>query len=218
MITISGVDGSGKSTQARLLAERLIRQGKRCELIWFRPGYSRGLDLLRATIRQVRPSTLPTVAQASSTREAMFRRPWVRKGWIGMALADTLAQYAVRIRLLSSVGRVVICDRCLHDGALDLELRFPGEWRRAKELYGAVARLCPTPACSIALMLPHEEALRRRAAKVEPFPDPPEIAERRFLAYEELVANGTVQPVDGLGTVDEVHDRVVAALERGGVL
>jgi hypothetical protein len=54
--------------------------------------------------------------------------------------------------------------------------------------------------------------LARMAQKQEPFPDPPEIRDRRAFAYHELARSGRVQAVDASGSIEAVHRVILGAL------
>jgi len=211
VIAVSGVDGSGKSTQIELLTQRLRAAGRTPHVFWFRPGYSDELNALRAAVRRLRPGALP---KDGGARRATFARPGVRKTWVAAALADTLLQYAAKVRALSLGGHAVICDRYLVDGALDLALRFPELEDALRPAWAAVGALAPRPAVSLFLALPLDEAARRLATKDEPFPDPPALRATRHARYTELAAQGAFDVlVDAAPAPEVVAQAVWAAVE-----
>lgn len=214
LITVSGVDCAGKSTQIERLADALRSRGEEPVVVWFRPGYSRDLDRIRALVRRVRPSTLPTASRDDRARAQAFARPSVQRAWIAMALLDTLVQYAARVRGLIAAGRTVICDRYLADARLDLELRFPERRPDFAPFLTPTGWLCPRPDVQLLLLLPYEEMLRRSHAKQEPFPDSPEVRDRRFDAYVELGRSGSFVNVDSARPIAEVHDEIMGAVSR----
>lgn len=210
LVTFSGIDCSGKSTQIELLRAHLEASGHRVAVEWFRPGYSRWLDVGRATVRRFRPSALPS-AGASSERDRAFSRPSVRIAWSGLAVTDSLAHFLGRLRALRLAGKTVICDRYVWDARIDLALRFP-------ELAGAlgptmrgVEVLAPKPDLSILLRIPHEVMLNRMQVKAEPFPDRPEVRDARFRMYDELRKPG-VTVVDAVASPQDVHRRICELL------
>src|SRR5687767_973907 len=97
LITFSGSDCSGKSTQLRLLSEELERQGRHTVRFWFRPGYSAMLDSARRLVRRLSPSALPGPRETAA-RERAFARGGVKTAWVAVALFDMLVQYGVVIR------------------------------------------------------------------------------------------------------------------------
>ncbi len=211
VIAVSGVDGAGKSTQIERLTLRLRAAGHTPLVFWFRPGYSDEMNALRAAARRLRPGALP---RQGAAREATFARPGVRKTWVAAALGDTLLQYAAKVRALSLAGRVVVCDRYLADGALDLALRFPELEAPLRPAWAAVRALAPRPAVSLFLALPLDEAARRLANKDEPFPDPPALRAARHARYTELAAGGVFDVlIDAAPAPEVVAEAVWRAVE-----
>lgn len=211
LITFSGVDGSGKTTQIEWLARELTGRGHRVQTVWFRPGYSNELDTLRRWARRIVPRALPTREQAEA-RERAFSRPGVRRTWFAMAWTDVLVQWGLKLRVLGRGGRVVLCDRYLDDAVIDLRLRFPELRAATSALAGLVGRLLPEPDAAFLLSIPHSEMVRRLADKREPFPDPPELRRERFEAYAELGATGRLDVIDAADTAENVHRAIVSRL------
>ena len=208
IIALSGVDGSGKTTQIELLAQALEEAGYDPAVVWFRPGYSELMDWIRSAVRRRKPDLLPTSTQ-SAARQRAFSKPSVRAAWIGMALSDVLLNLAGRIRLLESRGKVVICDRYLFDSMLDLDLRFD-EFRRIKPVVErALGLVVPRPDVSMLLMVPRDVMHARLEQKDEPFPDPPHLRDQRYDRYQAWAESGQLVVVDGTKSITEVHERIV---------
>lgn len=129
-------------------------------------------------------------------------------------MLDMFGQYAIKLRALLAAGRAVVCDRFLDDALLDFELRFPERTRAAIRGVRALRLLAPTPTAEILLTLPRPEMLKRMEAKREPFEDPPEIRDRRYDAYLDLVASGKMINIDASPAAEIVHAEIVRRLER----
>ena len=213
IVTFSGVDCAGKSTQIERLHQALASRGHRVHRSWFRPGYSAELDALRRVVRRLRPGALPS-AGASQARTEAFTRPGVRRAWAAMAVADTLLQYALKLRVRSLAGWTVLCDRWLDDAALDLTFRFPELEGVLRPALAAVRGVSPTPEVAFLLMLPHAEMLRRMEIKDEPFPDEPALRDRRYAAYAELAETGRFEVVDAARPIDALHEVLLARVPR----
>jgi len=211
LITMSGVDCSGKSTQIELLRAHLTGQGSSSHVIWHRPGYSPRMDAMRRAIRRLRPSSLPTSDDPRS-RQEIFERARVRRAWVAMALADSYVEYVFHVRWLLARGLTVVCDRYLQDSMLDLELRFPELKVTSRRPARALHYLAPAPDAAFLLMLPWDEMTRRMEAKREPFPDPPSIRDQRFDAYQSMAERGGFHVIHAAAEPQEVHNEVVARL------
>lgn len=209
LITLSGIDCAGKSTQLALLERALRARGNtRIKVLWFRPGYSPELDALRKLVRQLRPSLLPTSTNPRA-RERAFNKPAVRNSWLYLALVDTWLHFGVKVPLAMLFSDAVLCDRYLPDASLDLELKFPERAELARRLIALIGRVCPTPDGAILLNLPYEEMLRRMQEKQEPFPDAPDVRERRYKAYQALVGSDLWTALDAASSREVVHQQIL---------
>ena len=209
LITFSGVDCAGKSTQLELLEARLRAEGHRVRTLWFRPGYSKELDGLRAAVRRVRPGALPRSDGADSQRrDEVFQKPTIRRSWVAMALADSLVQYAFKLRTWIARGDVVLCDRYLWDSEMDLRLRFPELKEPVRRAMKGLDVLCPKPDLALLLVLSMEAASQRMAQKDEPFPDPEETRHDRYHRYMSLASSGKFAVIDAEGSRDDVAELI----------
>lgn len=204
LITVSGTDCSGKSTQIELLEAALRERGDAVRRFWFRPGYSEEMDAVRAFVRQIRPGAIPRAGH-SAEREEVFARPGVSRAWVAMALVDSLVQYVVKVRAWLWRGQTVICDRYIWDGELDLQLRFPD----LEHLYGpalaAVQRLAPKPDAAFLLTLPYDVATVRAEAKNEPFPDREELRRIRWECYDDMAQRPELIALDATRSIDDIQ-------------
>ena len=131
VVALSGIDGSGKSTQAARLADSLARAGVPAATVWGRIGFS-GSPLLGAAARAAR-RVLPAGSHSAQRARAQGTggaAPLTRRGPVGWtwALAVTMAYLRqVRAGIRRGRGRVVILDRALPDALVDLEKGFAGE-------------------------------------------------------------------------------------------
>lgn len=180
-------------------------------MLWYRPGYSRELDLLRRGVRRMRRGALPPPGPGA-LREKAFADPRLRRLWVATALADALVHHVLKVRAHLAVGRTVVADRWVDDGLLDLELRFPELDVPRRPAARLLRRLSARPDRAFLLMLPLEAAEARLAAKAEPFPDPPELRAARHRAYSALAATGRYDVVDAGGPVDAVQREIAGRL------
>lgn len=188
LISFSGVDGSGKSTQIALLSAALERSGESVTKRWYRPGYSARLDRVRRWIRSARPSAIPPADPTASARIELFENPRVQFIWVVVALVDTWIEFVVTTRLALARYDRVIYDRHLADAELDLYLNFPKQSRVVAAGIALVRAMMRAPERMLLLQLPLEHSETRRTLKEEPFPETRQEAQERFRGYSPELA------------------------------
>ncbi|HKC73914.1 MAG TPA: hypothetical protein VKF37_06895 [Chloroflexota bacterium] len=138
LIALSGVDGSGKSTQACALRDALAAGRVRSRIVWTRIGDTPLLRRLHAARKRYEQS------KGTTTQRTFSRTGWRLVLWAIVASADYAAwlQY-VRWRLWR--GDVVIADRYLCDFEVELGIRLRNEPHLAALLLRVLRSLAPTP-------------------------------------------------------------------------
>lgn len=202
-ITLEGGEGTGKSTQARLLAERLGAAGLEC-LVTREPGGSPFAERIRELLLG---GELP--ARTPISEALLFLA--ARADHVAQVIAPALAE-----------GRAVICDRFS-----DSTLVYQGIAGRVPlATLAALDQLVLgglKPDLTLIVDLPPEIGLARASARrsadtgADPF-------EQRDLAYHETLRAGfrTIAGnhpdrcvlVDGTGSIDDVAARVWSAVKQ----
>lgn len=197
-IVLEGIDGSGKTTQARWLAEALRQKGY--EVVLTREPSDGPLG------RRLRRYLAASPRRLSSELEL---------AWF---LADRRDHVETIIRPALEQGKVVISDRyyyssAAYQGARGLD---PEAILRLNEAFA------PRPDLVLLLEVPVAEALRRRGQMHGPpqLSEAREYLERVQASYRRL-GGGTVHRLDGGLPPESVHRRLleltVAALRRAGL-
>lgn len=213
IITLSGVDCAGKTTQLDALEAALTERGHRVKRLWFRPGYSPLLDTLRTGVRKLRPSALPSNKNPEARKQA-FAKPGVSRTWVTMGAVDTLISLGGHVRWLSARGYTVLCDRYVEDAIVDLALVFPDLVSLDGRLRRALVKACPEPDVAILLTLSREVAIARAHAKNEPFADPPERRAERYDIYMGMADNGRFTVVDAEQPIEAVTRTILDTLQE----
>jgi dTMP kinase len=189
LIAFEGGEGAGKSTQARLLAEKLRARG-RVVVETREPGGTPGAEAIRALFVNGPPD------RWTPATDALL---------IAAARADHVARL---IRPALAAGSIVLCDRFVHS-----TLAYQGHGHGLDlEALGALHRFATGdlwPDLVLWIDLPVEEGLRRAAARGSgadrfeahrlPF------HERIRAGFEALAAGDPrIRRIDGAGSVDAV--------------
>jgi dTMP kinase len=198
-ITFEGIEGSGKSTQARLLAQALADD----VLLTQEPGGTPLGRGIRSLLLDPRDEPVDPMAEAL------------------LYFADRAQHVAQRIRPALAAGRVVICDRYV-----DSSLAYQGHGRglplKALRALAAVATGGLQPDLTLFLDVPVETGLSRIARRggVDRLEsEQREFHERVSSGYQALIAAepGRFVRVPGTGAAEAVFGHVLAAVEVLGL-
>jgi dTMP kinase len=193
-ISLEGVDGSGKSTQARLLVEALGP-----ETVAIRePGGTDAAERIRDLLAD------PALALEPLAELMLF-----------CAARADLTERVIRPAL--EAGRTVVSDRFS-----DSSVAYQGAARGLG--VGEVIGLCDTatdglwPDLTLLLKVEPELSLGRAGGRDRFESEGLELQRAVAKAYEEIaiIASDRVVVIDADGTVDEVHERVMAAVRDHG--
>ncbi len=216
VIALSGIDGSGKSSQAALLRETLQRLGFAAVVEWTPFGQNGWLDhlavpvknVLRRTRRYAAAEPRETGLERTSGTALRERSAAVNYVWStvvtlanGLAQLQTIAGHTRR-------GRVVVYDRYTLDSTVQLRFRYGRESRFSlqRRLIGLLA---PRPVASFYLDIPPETSLARKDDRWTLA----DLEEQARLYREEVERDGAVR-LDGLRPRDELAAEIAETVWR----
>lgn len=183
IVTFSGMDSAGKSTQIKLLESSLQRQKIRVYSVWTRGGYTPGFEILKRFARTLLGKKFPESGK-SQARSRVLAKTWVAYIWLTVAMLDLVIVYGVSIRLRSLLRQVVICDRYLGDTALDFSINYPHIDFEKMLAWKLLCWVTPKPNHSFLLLLSVKTSIARSRKKKEPFPDDFNTLEQRLNLYQ----------------------------------
>jgi thymidylate kinase len=175
VVAISGLDGSGKSTQGQLLADTLQALGVDAAVEWRRLAQGSGLDAVAAPVKRLlrkargrRPEQTVAVHYSRSERDSasQLRQRSAILTWAWSIVVTAMHVRSQRAAVVPQLraGRVVVCDRYTLDSVVTLRFRYG-----AGRLHtGAVRLLTPRAKVAVYLDITPEESLRRKDDGYEP--------------------------------------------------
>ena len=208
LIAVSGIDGSGKSTQISLLTNFFLNKGKSVKYIWTRGGSTYGFNLLKSFLRKIAKNKLPPPGK-SPKRDEMLQNNFVQSLWLNLAIFDLLITYAIYIRWHIFRNNVVIFDRYIWDTLIDFKLTFPRTKIENKVLWKILEICTPIPDKSILLIISPELSEYRCSKKYDPFPDSKEFRIKRYKLYEQESINERWEVIDSERSVEEVFATII---------
>ncbi len=208
LISISGIDGSGKSTQLDLLKKYYKDQGFKVVYLWSRGGSTSGINKLKSFLRLIAGKNLPPSGK-SKKRDEMFKNIFIQYIWIYAAILDLLRIYAFSIRWNLLIGKKVICDRYIWDTLIDFKIMFPELEIERWLIWKILVKSAPIPFKQILLMIPIKTSIARCSQKFDPFPDSPEIREKRYNLYADISNDAKFVTIDAKQSSTEVFKEII---------
>lgn len=207
ILVLSGLDGTGKSSQARILSERLFGSGIRVNTIWNRWKPVLTLPLIKMARRSISPVRDAQTADYSNFTEKKrdrMRSPLKRDLWQTVVWSE----YAMQVNFRLAVGgypfRGIISDRYVYDTLVDMAINFSATSTDLERLCEhALFSLFPRPAKLIVIDIDPEVGARRKSDGT-----PPEyLADRRQL-YLEMARITGAPVIDGCGSIENIAEEI----------
>ncbi|MGR7026286.1 hypothetical protein [Geodermatophilus sp. URMC 62] len=215
VVSLSGLDGSGKSTQARHLREALDRLGTSSTQQW--AGFATSAKLYRLCSRWDRCAwTSAGRRQLRTGPPDPFVPPGCRTGtvaphlWVVLAAVFNAAQLWWLVLRPRPRPEVVLFDRFSPDTAVKIDYFFGQERRMDVRLARALFRLlAPRPAVGFLLAVSGEVSHARRQEHWGP-------AELQRMAdlYERHVPRFGLRRLDGLRAAGDLHQEILQTVWR----
>jgi thymidylate kinase len=215
LVCFSGQDGTGKTRHARYLSERLVdlihtmndemlEKGFKVRYVWSRGAGSSSVGrsmmepLLRFARRLLLRSDLRGLRELALRREKLLKTEPARTLWACAVLTDELLQLLLKIRLPSTAGEVVICDRYVYDAVVDVECELGVKLGVVRN---AIERLAGRPQLTFVLDAEPTDIMRRRIGSERTVV---ECKRRSYLRYLTLEGSALINTAKDFGDNEEV--------------
>jgi thymidylate kinase len=219
MIVLMGLDGSGKTTQANLVCDRLRAKGVSARVVWMRgesyltrPLIKIGKALLGApqeTKRGEGTKAGKAYAAYVDSKRSVFENSLLRAIWRTLTMVDIYISLRVALSKLDRATDLVVLDRYVYDTMIDIDSAFAAKGHELDRLLrSAWLRLFPRPQAVVLLEITPEEAMRRK----DDIPSVEYLAERQELYRRIARVIGGVS-VDGTRPIDEITSEIMGRIE-----
>lgn len=208
MISFSGIDCGGKSTQIEKIAEYMrteLGYGNRVKIIHSRGGYTPMLEFMKNIIRKDKNATRE---EQDNYRAAVHASPRKRKLLLWLSIFDLALYYGIYFRLVELFGKKILADRYFWDSYIDFLMKYP-EFDFERWLVFKLAKaIHKKPEQSLIYVIDAELSMYRSTLKDEPWPEPREVRERRIAIYMSEIERGRWSHViDASGDIESVFQK-----------
>ncbi len=218
VIGVSGVDGSGKSTQIAALRTTLAELGVPAEIAWKPVGHGRALRLVRRSVKRLLgvspPGAAPVQAEAPAltwdpnpaSRRLRERSPALTSAWSAYVAISTAAAYRGAELRCRVTGKALICDRHALDTDAHLVFQY-GDARRPDLAIRLSDAITPCADAAFQIDVPAEVARSRK-----PLQYTAADLDRLTAAYRQERARLGVPTVDGTLPAGQLARQIAQAV------
>jgi dTMP kinase len=210
-ICFSGIDGSGKTSQALALFDTISKTNNKCKYIWI------GWDpiILKPVIKCVKNVLFRKknikeneYIKYTALKREIFRSPCRQRLYLAYVLIDYFFQVIIKIKIPLALGYLVICDRYIYDVFIDFAINF--HWSVeifSKEIKKLPLWLFTKPNITYFIDTPEEIAFRRKFD----IPTIEYLIERRVY-YQQLAIILKMKNINGDNTFENIHNEICKTL------
>jgi len=206
LIVFCGIDGSGKTTQAQLLVDALMKKGLPASYVWARWEQILVRPLTRKWKSSIKTGHLDGRAKENKQKKRkLLSNPVLRWLWLGAFFVDYGLQILLKVRVRLMRKELIVSDRMFYDSVIDqaINLGSNSGWLLDNLDSAWMKIIFPEPDVVMYIDCPGEIAFARK----NDAPDVEYLTDRRAL-YKQLAEKYGWIEIDGTNSVDDIAVQV----------
>ena len=185
MVSFSGIDCAGKTTQIEFLERYFDSIGKKYIRIWGRGSWTPGVEVIKRIVRKDKGFS---EEQKIAYRHEARTNPHKQILLLIVSILDLYFFFGIYYRFLGMFGREVICDRYIWDTCADFKVGFKRYDFESWIIWKLLLKFIPKPRISFMFVISPEDSIRRGLEKKEEYMEDFETKKAKINVYFELIA------------------------------
>lgn len=209
IVSFSGIDSSGKSTQIELLKKYCDDHSMKSKVVWSK---ARATPVVEFIKKVVRSDQNLSHEEKLKYREEIFSSSKKKKLLLFASLSELCFYWGIYFRALSITNKCLILDRYLWDTYAEITTDFYGINLERQILWKLLKKIAAKPKFSILFVVPLDVSLSRDIKKTAAIEnntaviDSIERKREKISAYNKLIKeNRWTNVIDGTRQIDEIH-------------
>lgn len=218
IIYISGLDGCGKTTQAKLLVASLVKKKINAEYMWLRwePSLKRFLNFFKQkNIHHESSSNSEyllkneNLAQSewSNLKRQILSNTVARKAWLYYALNDYY--YLCNQIMQTKSSEIVVVDRYIHDFIIDQAINLNLSPKKCTEILKPPLSKLPLPDLKLIIDISADVGYKRKMDGTSLY-----YLKQREVYYQEALGTKNTFHFNGLESISSIAEKLLMCVEQ----
>ena len=212
IVSFSGIDSAGKSTQVELLSQYCREKGISAKRIWSKARGTPGVIFLKSIVRRDKGMD---EAEKTEYRNSIYADGKKAKILYVLSLLDLCWYWGIYYRILGWTKKILICDRYLWDTYIELKYDFENIEIDHSSLWSFVKFCTPKPKISFVFVVPPEVSAERDRQKDADGIESVERKKQKIDTYLDCIKKGCwTNEMNGMKSVEALHNEVVEIINK----
>lgn len=208
IVSFSGIDSAGKTTQINLLMSYLEKNNIKAKMLWSKARGTPGVVFLKEIVRKDKGMNFEEKAEH---RKEVFQNPKKQKLLYIASMLDLCWYWGIYYRIMGAMNKFLICDRYIWDTYVEINEDFSCVDIDHSLLWKIVKKVSPKPKKSLVFIVPPEVSLERDIRKSGEgiAVDDIELKKSKIDRYLKCIDKSCwTNVMDGMKPIEVLHEEV----------